>query len=253
MQRMPRNEIRENAAILEEDCLSLKKRVNTEMRMMGWLGKLIAAAVLVTFMSVFTTVYLVDQYVKAVLERWQMTDVDRPSLSLNDLFSTMLNDKSQQSVETGAESEPAAALPSEDEEAFPQFERDGGKRGEAVDRTPLTSQSQQQDKSGERDESTPSTEQSPPQDALPVFGRMEDALVMSAEQFNETRKKLTEADKLDIFSMMMNTMPPNEIQTMSELLEDGITEEELERLEGVLYAHLSEKDIERLLSILNKY
>src|SRR5690606_11645693 len=54
--------------------------------MLGWFGKLLASGVLICLLSVVTTAYLVDQYVKVVLDQFQLSDIERPSLHLGDLL-----------------------------------------------------------------------------------------------------------------------------------------------------------------------
>ncbi len=76
---------------------------------------------------------------------------------------------------------------------------------------------------------------------------------MSAQEFNEKRKKLTSKDKSAIFSIIITKFPQEELQKMSLLLEDGITEEELGDLEDVMNAYLEKEEVVKLLAILNKY
>ena len=76
---------------------------------------------------------------------------------------------------------------------------------------------------------------------------------MSAQEFNDKRKKLTNKDKTEIFSIVITKFPQKELQKMSLLLEDGITEEELGDLEDVMNAYLEQEDVTKLLAILNKY
>jgi len=82
---------------------------------------------------------------------------------------------------------------------------------------------------------------------------LRDALVMTAQEFNEKRKKLTNQDKTEIFSIVMTKLPQEELQKMSLLLEDGITEEELGNLEDVMNAYLEQEEVAKLITILNKY
>lgn len=96
-------------------------------------------------------------------------------------------------------------------------------------------------------------ENAQPPNQPPTSSDLKDTLVMSAQEFNEKRKKLTNQDKTAIFSIVMTKLPQEELQKMSLLLEDGITEEELGDLEDVMNAYLEQEEVTQLLTILNKY
>jgi len=226
------------------------------MKVLGWFGKLLASALLISFLSVMTTAYLVDQYVSAVLERFQLTNIERPSLDLSDLLFGANNPGQHSGSQLSGEAAVASAQTDGREEAVeasaePDSESTAPSEAEADTDAGLEADIEaDSDVSGRYDD--------PGGDALPVFGqssvtRSADSIVMSAEQFNEARKKLTDDDKLVIFTIVMNKLPQDELQNMSQLLEDGITELELEQLERVIYTHLQEDDIAKLLAILNKY
>ena len=220
---------------------------------MGWFGKLLISAVLISFLSVVTTVYLVDQYVKAILDRWNLSEIDRPSLQIGEMFSSLTNPEISKEVEepktestSGSE---ADAQETEEESTPPVGAVEAGTTPTSTPTTtPTTTPS-----------STPSTEEefeaNEEDETLPVFGQSDalGSLVMTAEEFNEKRKKLTEEDKLEIFTIMMKKLPQSELQKMSELIEDGVTEDEVKEMEDVINAYLHQDDVARLLSILNKY
>src|SRR5690606_31881877 len=92
----------------------------------------------------------------------------------------------------------------------------------------------------------------PDGEAWPVFGEtiLPDSLVMSAEQFNDRRKNLTEAERLEIFALFFNKLPQEELQHLSQLLEDGITAEEAGTILQVMNTYLEQNEVDRLLSIL---
>jgi hypothetical protein len=204
------------------------------MKMIGWLSKLIITAILLSTMSVMTTIYIVDQYVQTVLERFQLTDVERPPLRIGGLLqqtSPSLGDESKNEAD-------AVEVTEKDTAAAEQQSQD------------RLEQQRQQDPQVE----LPSEGQNMTE-ATPVFGGsiQSNSLVMTPDEFNEKRKNLSDEDKMMIFSIMMNKLPQAELQKLSEWLEDGITEEELTQVEEVINAYLEQADIDKLLSILNRY
>ncbi len=126
---------------------------------------------------------------------------------------------------------------------------ENGSQGNSIDSSQAGAQDRlQSNQDGEQSSSQTSTRP-------PISGgnKLEDTLVMSAQEFNEKRKKLTNQDKSAIFSIVMTKLPQTELQKMSLLLEDGITEEELADLVDVMNAYLEQEEVEKLLAILNKY
>jgi hypothetical protein len=204
------------------------------MKMIGWLSKLIITAILLSTMSVMTTIYIVDQYVQTVLERFQLTDVERPPLRIGGLLqqtSPSMGDESKNEADAVevTEKDTAAAEQQSQDRLEPQRQQDP--------QVELPSEGQNMT------------------EATPVFGSsiQSNSLVMTPDEFNEKRKNLSDEDKMMIFSIMMNKLPQAELQKLSEWLEDGITEEELTQVEEVINAYLEQADIDKLLSILNRY
>lgn len=204
------------------------------MKMIGWLSKLIITAILLSTMSVMTTIYIVDQYVKTVLERFQLTDVERPPLRIGGLLQ-----QTSPSLGNEAKNEADAV--------------------EVTEKDTAAAQQQSQDRLEQQRQQDPQavlpSEEQNMTEATPVFGSsiQSNSLVMTPDEFNEKRKNLSDEDKMMIFSIMMNKLPQAELQKLSEWLEDGITEEELTQVEEVINAYLEQADIDKLLSILNRY
>ncbi len=208
------------------------------MKVLGYLSKLMMTAILVSTMSVMTTIYIVDQYVQAVLDRFHLSDIQRPSLSVGGML--------EYTQPGGGDSQTAAdAAGKRDED---QAISAGGQTSDQIADSTTDSTI---------DSTTDSIADLLPEEpaAEPVFGSsiQSGSIVMTADEFNEKRKILSDEDKMEIFAIMMNKLPQAELQKLSEWLEDGITDEELIQVEGVINAYLEEEDIARLLSILNRY
>jgi len=230
------------------------------MKWFGWFGKLVASALLLSFLSVFTTVYVVDQYIQGFLKKWNLPEIERPAFDPGDyaaaLIRSGIGERSEKPTEAG-----------ERTEAGEQAEAGTPETGAQNPTVPhAESGPRPEDGSGIADfgdtnrqtgETPPGGEQEDVQ-AVPVFGsaalsRFGDALVMSEEEFNEKRKRLSDDDKMEIFSIMMARLPQEELQRMSLLLEEGITAAEAAEIEEVIYAYLQQDEVARLLAILSKY
>lgn len=78
-----------------------------------------------------------------------------------------------------------------------------------------------------------------------------DQIVFSMEAFAEARDQLSLEEKMKIFTIVVDNIPPAEVQRLSEMMEEGLTDEEIRQIERMMAQYLNEQDYEALWSILN--
>lgn len=90
--------------------------------------------------------------------------------------------------------------------------------------------------------------------AIPVLGHInsQDVLV-TQEQFQEVKDRLSEADKMELFTLVFSRLPAEELQNLSTYMEDGITAAEFEQIDNMLRTYLDPAEYERVLDILEQY
>lgn len=86
--------------------------------------------------------------------------------------------------------------------------------------------------------------------AIPVWGQQRDDIVFTMEQFNMKREQLSSEDKLTIFAIIVENIPPEEVQVLSTIMEDGITNEELAEIETMLRHYLDDESYEQLMELI---
>ncbi|MEX1029021.1 MAG: hypothetical protein WDZ91_03110 [Paenibacillaceae bacterium] len=235
------------------------------MRVLGWFSKLLLSVLLISFLSVFTTAYIIDLYINKFLEQWNVADTIKPSIDAEDYMSKLVNplqflnrDDSSSGDDIGLPVFNQGSVNELEQEDLQQS--DPSTNGQSDDSTDQSANDQSNEPSIDPNDLTnqstnPSTNDpiNPSSNQSPTSSELKDTLVMSAQEFNEKRKKLTNKDKSAIFSIVITKFPQKELQKMSFLLEDGITEEELGDLEDVMNAYLEQEEVTKLLAILNKY
>ncbi|MCC2683473.1 MAG: hypothetical protein K0R75_372 [Paenibacillaceae bacterium] len=77
-------------------------------------------------------------------------------------------------------------------------------------------------------------------------------MVISAQEFYSEKEKLSDDDKMKVFTILVENLPPDQLQQISQLVEDGITETELQKIDGILRQYVSNADYETLMNILDK-
>lgn len=228
------------------------ERMDARMRWIGWLAKWAAGALLASALSVLTTFYMVESYMEALLARWNLSVPEAPVLDLERLFS--LGETANKGEAEGEVSEPNPNL------------RETGRDRPIGGALKVTAPVVSGEAGGSPGSGTAAGEGNLPdetpepvsgagepfdQDAVPVFGSaLSGALVMSAEEFNEKRKNLSESDKAEIFTILLNRVPQEELQMLSLLLEDGITADEANTMMEVIGGYLEREEVNRLLAIL---
>jgi hypothetical protein len=106
-------------------------------------------------------------------------------------------------------------------------------------------------------------------DALPVFGHSnagsqsqsqqsgsgaeEKKTVVSSEHVSSTKDNMTNDDKMKLFSLLVSKLPPAEVQNISKLMEDGITQQELVEMNAIVQKYMSEDEYKQMVAILEKY
>ncbi len=61
------------------------------MRLFGWFSKLLLSVILISFLTIFTTAYIVDQYINKFLNQWDMADIEKPTMDVEDYLSKLVN------------------------------------------------------------------------------------------------------------------------------------------------------------------
>ena len=193
------------------------------MKLLGWLAKLTFGAVLAAAVSMLTTFYVVQHYIDRLLQTFNLNaEANRVEISefLGNLWS-QANILRQGTSAADRKEQASEAKPAETDESAPeavpawsQTASGGLKQGEAA--------------GGQ-------------------------ALVMSEEQFRQTKEKLSDADKSAIFSLLISRLSPDEIARISSFVEGGITAEELSEVEKIVENRLRPEEYEKLQHLLEKY
>lgn len=196
----------------------------------GWLIKTIASIALISTITVFTTWKMVQIYADRILREIDIP-VEQVSVQFQDLLAQLGNKPNkvnkEQSLTDSAELEREQGAGDAEEDSNAAI-----RTSEDLDSEP----------------------------AVPVFGGnvsggmdMEEQIIISAEEFNQKKDAISSEDKMRIFTLLFTKVPQDDIQHLSLLLEDGLTEEEMAGVQEVLKAYLEPAEIEELNQIIEKY
>lgn len=220
------------------------------MKVLAWLGKVVISSVLITSITMFTTWYVVNMYVEDIFRQYQI-----PALGKKIQFGEF------------------AARLADDLNIV--MRRDGGKQAAPAESPAPTPTPTQPVPSPSPSASVPSSGSTDPlssdagngasqgvkdDDAVAVMGRVSNdadeqkkEVVMSTEDFAKKKEALSSDDKMKIFSLVVAKLPQDEVQHLSVMLENGITNDEMKQVNDTLKKYLNDTEFKQLTDILNKY
>ncbi|MFD2117432.1 hypothetical protein ACFSTH_17950 [Paenibacillus yanchengensis] len=201
--------------------------------------KLVIVVVLISVLSVGTTGYIVTQYLDALLEQFNIPLAVKPAPLSNFFGSTRRDNRSTEeetvdSSKTLSETSEEANKPPHALEVFGEV----GTSEEQLD-TDIDADT------GSDMDALIGQEPSKPVD--------ESELAFSVEDINGAKDAIQAEDKEELFLVLASKIPQESWQSISEMMESGITEQELTEIQQTLAIHLSKEEYEQMIKLLQKY
>lgn len=76
---------------------------------------------------------------------------------------------------------------------------------------------------------------------------------MTSEDIASVKDNMKVEDKEQLFAMLVGKLPEETWKQLSEIVEDGVTEEELTMIQQLMAMHLNKEEYEEMMEILKKY
>ncbi|MFC3747260.1 hypothetical protein [Paenibacillus sp. GCM10012306] len=199
--------------------------------------------VLASTLSILTTGVVVNAYIQSVLASFDIK-LEKPAPGIVGMMRSLMGTKEKPAVAEAVNGDKGKAT------------QDKGKSGSNKD-TPKPSSSPA---SGDKP-----TEEKVPEDALPVMGQiagesadaqnqggsaLDQQLVMTPEAMRDLKDNLPSAEKVNIFNILMNKLPQEEMQKISVMMEDGLTEAEVKEIQAVIAKYVDPKEYNELMKML---
>ncbi|WP_409343652.1 hypothetical protein [Paenibacillus sp. MBLB4367] len=255
------------------------------IKWLNWLSKWIVVTVLVSVLTVYVTWMTVHLYVEKLLGQFPLS-ANMKKLQFSDLWGQMIDDwsgkepvadgKGDKGDGAGAKGGSAGAVSNGTGQTAGKGDSPvngqpssstGGSSTGANGASSSTGKDAGTSGSGATGAGsgtgTNGTQQERvPDNALPVFGQATESgsdaldkkkLVMTADQFNQKRELLSDADKMRIFTLLLTRLPETELQRFSQMVEDGISSNDINELDTSIQKYLKPGEYDELMDILKKY
>lgn len=198
------------------------------MKWIGWLLRLSLTIVMVSVLTIMTTGYVVNSYIQSLLSSYNLP-ISGQAPSLGGMVKGMLGFSD-----------------------VDQTKSDKGKQGQSV------------------------TEQNAGEDALPVMGGIssesslgaagagneqnqqqgqigqQDQVLVTPDELVAKKDELADTDKEEVFKILMSKLPQEEMQKLTEAMEDGLTETEMIEIEQILSKYLDKSEYAKMIKLLKE-
>jgi hypothetical protein len=203
------------------------------MKFFNWLSKLIVTTIIISTLTLVVTFFMVDMYAGKVLKQFNI-EVSDSQTSISDFIAHFSG------KENRIEEDKITAAPERTEMI------------ESIESEPDVFEPAESEYTEPKNNGVSEMEQ----EAVEVWNQnagSSEEVIITAEQFNKKKDELTNADKMKVFSMIISKVPQHEIQVLSQLMEDGVTKEELIDIKAIMLKYLNAEEYEELMNILTKY
>ncbi|OAS16779.1 hypothetical protein [Paenibacillus oryzisoli] len=224
------------------------------MKLLTWLSKIVISTVLITSITMFTTWYVVNMYVEDIFRQYQLPTMGK-KIQFGEFTSRLAEELNIVKGKDGGKKAALGETPTTKPTPSPSPNPSGAFPSPSSSPNP----NDQQPVDGISSSSGVGASTTNQDEAIAVMGsaRTEESekreLVMSTEDFAKKKEALSSDDKMKIFSLVVAKLPQTEVQTLSGILENGITTEELDEVNATLKKYLNDKELAQLTDILNKY
>ncbi|BCG61671.1 hypothetical protein [Paenibacillus sp. URB8-2] len=199
--------------------------------------------VLASSLSILTTGVIVNAYVQSVMSGLGLK-VDMPAPGFGGMLSSLMGTSGRApSKEPVAQDDGTAAA------GNPDANKPSGTGG-----TNETVPAATADSGGGS-----SVEEKAPDNALPVMGEataeeqngtQDQQLVMTPEAMKDLKDNLPSEEKVNIFNILMNKVPQDEMQKISAAMEGGLTEQEVTEIQSIISKYVTQEEYNKLMKIL---
>jgi hypothetical protein len=209
----------------------------------SWALRVGATALLLSFLCIWTTGYIVNSYMETVIKQLDLPLETQP-LALSGMWGTLwgankspdtTNQPSNEAVSTSEASPSPSQSPEKigESSASPSEEVGSVANESANNETPP----------GIKD---PVAQDGDPSNAIPVFN----AGAGSEAGAGQTTSQLTDAQRQNLYALVVSKLDPEQLKLLSDALQGGLTADELSSLQSMLKTALSDDEYTQMMALL---
>ncbi|GKU77186.1 hypothetical protein [Paenibacillus sp. L3-i20] len=218
------------------------------IRRLAWLGKLIAAGLILSFLSIWTTGYIVTSYVDTLLKQYELP-IEVPPMAMSGVWGKLWGANPPVETKLSSPQVDSTIDNSESESTTGTKEPDSVEAFGEIEQAPITDIG-----IGEGSHAAGESEAEPGREVQEGTSGVDGTeTAVTTDEIESTKQMMSEEDKTQLFQLLMTKLPQESWQQISEFVENGLTETELTSVEQIMAQHLDTAEYERMLEILKKY
>ncbi|WP_138753997.1 hypothetical protein [Paenibacillus sinopodophylli] len=225
------------------------------VKRIGWLAKLVASGLILSFLCIWTTGYIVTSYVETILKQFNLP-LEVPPMAMSGVWGKLWGADPLVTADLAQQEEAPVQTPNnEPAKQTDVQEEDDDSAPSAVDAfsqasdPPLTDigigQGSQAGAGSAPDEGTIVEEGTAGVDGTET--------AMTTEELTDVKDQMSDSDKDKLFGLLMSKLPQESMQTISQFVENGLTEQELTAIQQIMAQHLDKTEYNQMMDILKKY
>lgn len=217
-------------------------------RGIAWLAKLIAAGLILSFLSIWTTGYIVTSYVDSLLKQFQLP-LDVPPMAMSGVWGKLWG---ADPLLTSDIADSGANPAGDDQQAQGERQDEADEAVDAfgpIEDPPLTDIGMGKGTQAGSEAGTLG-DSGVEEGATGIDGT---EVAITTDDITLTKEQMSDEDKSQLFALLIDKLPQESWQEISEYVENGLTEQELTNIQQIMAMHLDKAEYEQIMEILKKY
>ncbi|TCZ75715.1 hypothetical protein E0485_16595 [Paenibacillus albiflavus] len=190
------------------------------MSWIKWLVRVASGAIVVSLITLIMTWYVVSLVVTNICEQLKLPADMIPQVQLSDVLTGM-------------------------------FHKPEPGKSKANNLEPKESTQPLEQSNVPKDSTEVKGSPAPESDGAIGVWKQNNQIVMDRDAIIKLKDEISTEDKMKIFNIISAKVPENDIQTISKLLENGLTNEGLEQMQEILWNRLDSQEYQELMGILD--
>lgn len=222
------------------------------LKKIGWLAKLVAAGLILSFLSIWTTGYIVTSYVETILKQFNLP-LEVPPVAMSGVWGKLWGADPLVKTDTAGKEDTGSS--SGEAPETPAGENGQNEPPESIDAFSQVTDPPLTDIGigGGTQASGGAVQEGGEVQEGAAAGADNTETAMTTEDLTEVKEQMSDKDKDELFGLLMTKLPQESWQTISQYVENGLTEQELTAIQQIMAQHLDKTEYGQMMDILKKY
>jgi hypothetical protein len=209
----------------------------------SWVIRMGATALLLSFLCIWTTGYIVNSYMETVIKQLDLP-IEMQPFALTGVWGKLWGAEKSPKVEVEASTQKPSTDKSKEESTTQSDTRNSEQSSEAPANNDDSDQVNSEATPDEKDAADLGSEASP----SPDDGNVDTIPVFNGEAGSQ---QLTDEQRQSLYALVVSKLNQEQLKQLSDALQGGLTDEELSEMQGMLKSALTEQEYSQMMALLD--